>query len=116
MFKLVLHRMLAFNGDNVIKIAQLGGIECILTALRLHVANEDVQDRGCNSLRDLAASDANKVKIVQLGGIGCYATACRSRGCSRFRLFDTCDARAKKGKKDKIVQLGGVGFCRESPN
>ena len=40
--------------DNRVKIASLGGIEVILTAMKEHTAQEEIQITGCHALGTLA--------------------------------------------------------------
>ena len=57
------------NADNQIKIAQKGGIELAIEALKRH-PGAGVQQYGCLMLGNMAARNAgNQVTIVEKGGI-----------------------------------------------
>ena len=47
----------AFNQKGKVRIAEAGGVEAVVAALRAHPDNAEVQWRGCRALGNLAASN-----------------------------------------------------------
>ena len=56
---------LAVNADNQVKVAQAGGIEMVISAMKKHEGHAGVQEKGCAALWSLAVNADNQVKVVQ---------------------------------------------------
>ena len=50
--------------ENRVKIASLGGIEVILTAMKEHKSHEKIQRYGCGALSTLAVNGRNRREYV----------------------------------------------------
>merc|ERR1719199_1242437 len=61
---------LAVNPLNQVKIATLGGIDCVLAAMRTHKADTELQRQCCFALMTIADNVAgNQARVTSGGGI-----------------------------------------------
>ena len=66
---------LAINDGNKLKIAEAGGIQAVVAAMKAHRRNVYMQQHACWALRYLVVNDGNQVKIAEAGGIEAVVTA-----------------------------------------
>ena len=108
---------LAAHDDNKVLIAREGGIAVVLEAMRGHVSDLAVQERGCGALGYLAVNADNKVLIAREGGIAVVLEAMRAHashsgvwGC--WALFYLAENDA--GNKVQIAREGGIAVVLEA--
>ena len=53
---MICHLFLSSYVENQVKIASLGGIEAIVSAMKTHSGHEGVQEKGCMALVNLSAN------------------------------------------------------------
>ena len=105
---------LAANNDkNKVTIAAAGGITTILSAMKTHFSNANVQHYGCEGLMNLAVNDKNKVTIVEAGGITTILSAMKTRSSNATVQDNGCVALqnlALRNDKNKVTNLvaGGI--------
>ena len=59
-------------------IADAGGITTILSAMKTHSSNANVQEHGCGALQNLASNENNRVTISDAGGKAVIESALRN--------------------------------------
>ena len=69
---------LALNEDNRVTIAEAGGITTILSAMKKHSSNANVQENSCGALVNLALNENNRVTISNAGGKAAIESAMRN--------------------------------------
>ena len=57
----------SINADNKVKIASLGGIEVIITAMSTHQDHNGVQEHACTALGNLAHNDGISCPLINVG-------------------------------------------------
>ena len=57
------------NIERQLEIANLGGVQAILQAMKVHATEAKVQKEACDALSSLGNNDDNMVTIANLGGI-----------------------------------------------
>ena len=62
---------LAVNAGNQVKIAEAGGIEAAVAAMREHKTSVVVQEHACAALWYLAAQGSLRQRIKAAGGVEC---------------------------------------------
>ena len=55
------------NYTNEVTISNVGGIDAILSAMKKHPENANIQKYGCGALQNLAVNDNNQLKISNAG-------------------------------------------------
>jgi hypothetical protein len=107
-------------GDKALKqaVADAGGAAAIVSAMRQHPADVDVQRRGCEALRNIAVrgstgDDELKQAVVDAGGAAAIVSAMRQhaanelvqrRGCAALRNI----AAGENELKQAVVEAGGA--------
>jgi hypothetical protein len=71
-------RKLAVNAGNQVRIAEAGGIEAVLSAMKAHTTSVLAQQHACAALRSLAVNAGNKVLIAEAGGIEAVVSAMKA--------------------------------------
>ena len=74
-YKRLLARANAGDAAEIQHIADEGGIECVISAMKLHEAVVSVQEAGCGVLWRLADGPAVCMRISTSGGVGCIVSA-----------------------------------------
>lgn len=83
---------LSKNGSNKRKIQRKGGVEAIVTAIKTHSNDRDVQDIGCQTLGILAVSAVNEKEIAAKGGIHVIVAAMQAHLDDRGIQDEACKA------------------------
>ena len=63
---------------NRVRIAEAGGVETIIAALRDYPKEKVMQESGCEALTNLARNDTNCVRIAEIGGVEVIIAALRA--------------------------------------
>ena len=66
------------NENNRVTIAEAGGITTILSAMKNHSSNANVQENSCGTLVNLALNENNRVTISNAGGKAVIESAMRN--------------------------------------
>ena len=104
----------SFNADNQKRIAEVGGIEMILSMMEKHgESNAEVARAGCGALGNLAANAANQKRIAEVGGIEMILSMMEKHGESDAGVARAgCDAlwSLSYNNKRKILAANGVSM------
>ena len=80
------------NDNNKVTIVDAGGIDMILSAMKTHSNNRNVQEYGCAALWNFAVNDENKVTNVEVGGITTILSAMKTHSYNRNVKEYDCEA------------------------
>ncbi|KAJ1493403.1 hypothetical protein T484DRAFT_1879268 [Baffinella frigidus] len=65
----VLMKLAAQNNWQELVVAEKGGVEAVVSAMRSHASHAGIQWRGSGALMNLALHKKNKAKVVEAGGV-----------------------------------------------
>ena len=113
-------RYLAVNDCNRVKIAEAGGIEAVVSAMKEHKTSVLMQERACVALRNLAVNDGNKLKIAEAGGIEALVAGMEAHQTSVLVQEYACWAlwylAAQGSLSQRINAAGGVQGVKHAGN
>ena len=100
------------SDENKVKIANLGGIQAILKAMKDHAAEAKVQENACAALLNLGINVDNKVKIAALQGIQAILKGMKDHATQAKVQRQACAALGSLAINDDnavtIANLGGI--------
>jgi hypothetical protein len=92
--------------DAAVQILESGGVEAVVSAMRLHIADETVGTMCAIALRTIADTAENRVAMVEAGGVAAIAEALRLHG-DNGELVKWCAA-ALRNLVDPVHVANGV--------
>eukprot|EP01047_Picozoa_sp_COSAG01_P048050 COSAG01_NODE_4646_length_4853_cov_70.544594_3_plen_377_part_00 len=92
--------------DAAVQILESGGVEAVVSVMRLHIADETVGTMCAIALRTIADTAENRVAMVEAGGVAAIAEALRLHG-DNGELVKWCAA-ALRNLVDPVHVANGV--------
>ena len=80
------------NIERQLEIANLGGVQAILQAMKVHATEAKVQKEACDALSSLGNNDDNMVTIANLGGIQAILRAMKEHATQAKVQENACAA------------------------